>query len=50
MVANPEDLFRGRDSGGVGDTQTATKAVEYYRTAPLTGKKGLQDVTTKGGK
>ncbi|QIL02790.1 hypothetical protein G7078_08350 [Sphingomonas sinipercae] len=50
MVANPEDLFHGRDSGGLGDTQTASKAVEYYRTAPPTGKKGLQDVNTKEGK
>jgi pilus assembly protein CpaD len=50
MVANPEDLFRGRDNGGLGDTQTASKAVEYYRTNPPTGKKGLQSINTKEGK
>jgi len=50
MVANPEDLIHGRDGSGVSDSDTATKALEYYRSAPLTGSKGLQDISPKGGK
>ena len=49
MAANPQDLFSGRDGGGVGDTHTASKAVDYYRKAEPTGKGGLQDISTKGG-
>ena len=48
MVANPEDLVRGREGSGVLDTATATKAVNVYRTTPPTGTKGLQDISTKG--
>lgn len=47
MIANPEDLVRGRDSSGVGDAATATKAINVYRTTPPTGTQGLQDVNTK---
>ena len=47
MVANPEDLFHGRDGSGVGDAATAAKAVDYYRRAEPTGKQGLQDISTK---
>jgi pilus assembly protein CpaD len=47
MVANPEDLIHGREGTGVGDTTTAAKAVQLYRTAPPTGTKGLQDISTK---
>ena len=48
MVANPEDLLHGRDVvGGGSDIRTATKAVTHYRTAPQTGEKGLQDISTK---
>ena len=50
MVANPEDLFHGREGTGVGDALTATKAVNYYRTTPPTGTKGLQDINTKKDK
>jgi len=49
MVANPEDLFHGREGTGVGDTITATKAVDYYRKAKPTGEQGLQDLNTKKG-
>lgn len=49
MVANPEDLFHGRDGSGVGDAATAAKAVGYYRSAEPTGKQGLQDISTKKG-
>jgi pilus assembly protein CpaD len=47
MVANPEDLVHGREGTGVGDTTTGTKAVRFYRSAPPTGTKGLQDVNTQ---
>lgn len=47
MVANPEDLFHGREGSGVGDTITATKAVNYYRKAEPTANEGLQDINTK---
>ncbi len=46
MVANPEDLFYGREGSGLGDAATASKAINYYRTTPPTGTKGLQDITT----
>src|ERR1700752_4500782 len=48
MVADPVDLVHGREGTGVLDTATATKAVEYYRSTPPTGSKGLKEVTTKG--
>jgi pilus assembly protein CpaD len=47
MVANPEDLFHGRDGGAVGDAATAAKAVDSYRRAAPTGEQGLQDISTK---
>lgn len=50
MVANPEDLFHGREGTGVGDALTASKAVDYYRKAEPTGKQGLQEINTKKGK
>lgn len=49
MVANPEDLFHGRNGSGVGDAATAAKAVGYYRQAEPTGKQGLQEISTKKG-
>ena len=49
MVANPEDLFNGRDGSGVGDAITAAKAIDSYRKAEPTGKQGLQDISTKKG-
>lgn len=48
MVANPEDLFYGREGGGIGNAATAAKAFEYHRTNPATGTKGLQNMSTKG--
>jgi pilus assembly protein CpaD len=50
MVADPVDLVHGREGTGVLETATATKAVEYYRTAPPSGSKGLQAVSTKESK
>ena len=49
MVANPEDLVHGREGLGVGDNDTASKAVLLYRSTPPTGAKGLQDINTKQG-
>jgi pilus assembly protein CpaD len=49
MVANPEDLIHGHEGSGVGDTMTATKAVQSYRKAAPTGTAGLQDLSTKKG-
>jgi pilus assembly protein CpaD len=47
MVANPEDLIHGREGSGIGDAATASRAINAYRTAPTTGSKGLQDISTK---
>jgi pilus assembly protein CpaD len=49
MVANPEDLFHGREGTGVGSAFTASKAVDYYRKAPPTATQGLKDISTKKG-
>ena len=48
QVANPEDLVHGQEGSAIGDTRTASKAVIYYRSQPLSGSKGLQSVSTKG--
>jgi pilus assembly protein CpaD len=50
MVADPEDLLHGREGAAVTDTRTATRAVEMYRTKPLTGAGDLKETTTKGAK
>lgn len=47
MVANPEDLIHGREGTGTGDVVTAAKAIEYYRAAPPSATKGLQNVNTE---
>jgi len=49
MVANPEDLVHGREGVGTNDVMTAGKAVQYYRSTPPTGAKGLTNVNTKNG-
>lgn len=50
MVANPEDLFHGREGSGAVDAATATKAIELYRTTPPSGSKGLEEISTQKGK
>jgi pilus assembly protein CpaD len=50
MVADPQDLIHGREGTGIGDPMTGTKAVNYYRSLPPSGTKGLTDITTKGSK
>ena len=47
MVANPEDLFHGREGDAATDARTATKGVTFYRTSPPTGSLGLKDISTK---
>jgi pilus assembly protein CpaD len=47
MVADPQDLFHGREGAGVGDAITAAKAVDFYRRQAPTGKDGLKDISTK---
>ncbi len=49
MVANPEDLFHGQAGSGIGDSATATRAINVYRKAEPTGTKGLQDISTRKG-
>jgi len=46
MIANPEDLVHGREGTGLGDAATAARAINYYRTAPPTGTKGLEETST----
>lgn len=50
MVADPQDLFHGREGTAVGDAITAAKAVDFYRRAAPTGKEGLKDMSTKKDK
>ena len=50
MIANPEDLVHGRDSGGISDAVTAARAVNVYRTKEPTGTGALKEVSTKGSK
>ncbi len=47
LVANPEDLIRGREATGGSDARTATKPVSVYRNAPPTGTNGLMEISTK---
>ena len=49
MIANPEDLIHGREGDVTSNVNAATRAVQYYRSTPPSGNKGLQAVSTKGG-
>lgn len=48
MVADPQDLIRGREGAASADTAASTKAIKTYRTAPSTGAGGLKNETTRG--
>ncbi|WP_152664088.1 CpaD family pilus assembly protein [Sphingomonas sp. SRS2] len=48
MVANPEDLVRGREAGPP-NADTAAKAIKVWRNADPTSKAGLKLEATKGG-
>jgi pilus assembly protein CpaD len=49
MIANPEDLLRGREGDATSNVDAAARAVQFYKAQPPSGGKGLQQVTTKGG-
>jgi len=49
MIADPNDLVWGRDGSGIGDADTASRAIRSYRNAKPTGEGGLQDISTKKG-
>jgi pilus assembly protein CpaD len=53
MVADPQDLIRGREGDAGTDARVAIKAVRAYRDAEPTGKAGLargsSSVNTRGG-
>lgn len=46
MVAQPEDLVRGRSSNGVSDPLTATKPIDALRKNPTAVGQALQEVRT----
>jgi pilus assembly protein CpaD len=60
QVANPEDLFHGREGPATVDAIAGAKAIQMYRDWPLTGikqgqeerpfKKSVSTTTTDGGK
>jgi pilus assembly protein CpaD len=50
MVANPEDLVRGREGAPVMDSVSAVRAIDMYRRQVPTGQGGLKDASSKGGK
>lgn len=49
MVADPEDLVRGRSGSGTADPATAAKAIAAYRGAAATGGGGTQVQSTASG-
>jgi pilus assembly protein CpaD len=51
MVANPEDLVRGRSDGGVADASTGGRAIKELRKATPTGAGGgpLKNESTRNG-
>ena len=49
MVANPEDLITGQQGTGETVVTSATKAIDSYRAAPVTGEQGLTENSTESG-
>ena len=49
MIADPNDLVWGRDGSGIGNADTASRAIRSYRNAKPTGEGGLIDISTKKG-
>lgn len=49
MIADPNDLVRGRTDSGTGAATTATRAIRVYRERPPTGQQGLPAVSTRSG-
>ena len=50
MIADPEDLIRGRTGNSTTDAASSAKAVMMYRTQKPTGEGGLKSETTGGSK
>jgi pilus assembly protein CpaD len=50
MVADPQDLVRGREGDRVTDAVTAARGVDLYRSTAPTGSKGLDAIDTKEDK
>lgn len=50
MIADPNDLVWGREGSGIGDADTASRAIRSYRNAKPTGESGLLDVSTSKDK
>jgi pilus assembly protein CpaD len=48
MIADPEDLVRGKTGDSQVDAALSGKAIKAYREAPTTGTKGLKVETTGG--
>ena len=49
MIADPNDLLWGREGTGIGDADTASRAIRTFRNAKPTGEGGLLDISTKKG-
>jgi len=49
MIANPDDLIRGRDGTNAGSGTTAGRAIRAYREGQPTGRGGLQQTSTTSG-
>ena len=49
MIADPNDLLWGREGTGIGNADTASRAIRTYRNAKPTGEGGLIDISTKKG-
>ncbi len=48
MIADPEDLIRGKTGDVTADAASSAKAVKMYRTTAPTGSNGLKSETTGG--
>jgi len=48
MIANPDDLVRGREASGDGAVVVAGRAIRTYRESQPTGRQGLPAATTTG--
>jgi len=49
MIANPDDLVRGRDGAGQGSATTAGRAIRTYRERQPTGTQPLPQTQTRSG-
>ena len=49
MIADPNDLVRGRTDSGTGAATTATRAIRVYRERPTTRQQALPTASTRTG-